>query len=151
MSKLRQTDLFTDDPSLDIGRLIGLWSNTLTGQLRPIGMSAFGDVFFERPTGQVERLDVLEGGVLRVAQDRDEFARLMNTQSWQERTLLSEGVLLLLERGLQRQSHQCFAFAPHPSLIGKVDWGRAVVMDAYPWHSICSQLLDGVERVNDAT
>jgi hypothetical protein len=151
MLKLTWSDLFTEDPSLDMGRLIGLWPRTVCGGLRPIGMSAFGDIYFERPSGQVERLDVLQGGVHPVASTREEFASSMNTRQWQEENLLSEGILLLAERGLRRSPQECFAFVPHPMFSGKIDWSRAVVMDAYPWHSICSQLLEGGESNENAT
>ncbi len=142
MVQLSWQDLFTDDPSFDIKRLVDLWPNTLRGRLRPIGMSAFGDIYFERETGHVERLDVLERGTTSIADSREQFASLMNTPQWQETNLLSRGVELLVERGLRRQSNQCFAFAPHPIFVGKLDWDRVMLMDAFPWHSICSQLLD---------
>jgi hypothetical protein len=144
-------DLFTDDPSFDISKLIRLWPNTLSGAIRPIGMSAFGDVFFQRRAGNIERLDVLEGGVSPVASTFEEFAELMNSPPWQGEALLSQGVALLLERGLVRRSHECFAPVPHPVHSGRIDWNRVVVMDAYPWHSICSQLLDGANRSSNAT
>jgi hypothetical protein len=54
-------------------------------------------------------------------------------------------------RGLTRSPLQCFAFAPHPMFTGKLDWNRVMVMDAYPWHSICSQLFEGATPVEGAT
>jgi hypothetical protein len=151
MSKVTWGDLFTDDPSLDIGKLLVLWPGTVAGRVRPIGMSAFGDIYFERPGGQIERLDVLEGGITRVASTQDEFSKLMNTRTWQEENLLSEGVALLAERGLNRQPQQCFAFVPHPVISGKIEWSRVMLMDAFPWHSICSQLLDVFRKDEHAT
>lgn len=143
MIQLSWRDLFTDDPSLNLARLVEMWPNTIQGQLRPIGMSAFGDLFFERRDGRIERLDVLEGGTSEVARSAAEFSESMNTVTWQEQFLLSQGVALLTERGVRRNPNQCFAFAPHPSFVGKLDWERVVLMDAPVWHSICSQLLDG--------
>jgi len=67
MLTLTWADLFIEEPLLDVGRLLRLWPRTVGDVLRPIGMSAFGDIYFERPRGQVERLDVLEGGVHCVA------------------------------------------------------------------------------------
>ena len=142
MSALKWTELFSEDPSIDFTRLLSLWPATVKGALRPIGMSAFGDVYFERPGGTVERLDVLEGGVNHVAATVEAFKELMNTPSWQEQHLLSQGIALLLARGLSRGPNECFAFAPHPVFVGKVDFGLAMVMGAFSWHSVCSQLLD---------
>ena len=142
MTQLAWPDIFTDASALDFARLLGLWPNTVSGPLRPIGASAFGDCFFERPSGQVERLDALEGGVHHVASTFDEFAQLMNSREWQTANLLTEGVALLLERGITRTQNQFFAFAPHPAFTGKIDWDRVMPMDAEIWHSICAQTLD---------
>ena len=76
--RLTWADLFTDARALDMERVVAQWPNTLVGTLRPIGASAFGDLYFERPDGRVERLDVLEGGVHPVAKDATEFAASMN-------------------------------------------------------------------------
>jgi len=143
MKNLTWSDIFVDPSLLDFGGLLAMWPNTVTGQLRPIGASAFGDCFFERPTGQVEKLDVLEGGVHLVAKDLAEFRALMNTVSWQENNLLTQGVALLHERGLSRLSNQFFALAPHPSFTGKIAWDKVMPMDGNVWHSICAQILDG--------
>jgi hypothetical protein len=63
MTQLSWADLFTDASHLDFQRLLGLWPKTLFGPVVPIGASAFGDLFFLRPLGNVEKLDVLVGGV----------------------------------------------------------------------------------------
>jgi len=126
-------------------RLLEMWPRTISGRLRPIGASVFGHLFFERPSGEVERLDVWEGGVHRVAKSFDEFSRLMNTREWQEDNLLTEGIALLVERGTARGPGQCYAFAPHPSFTGKLDWSRVMPMDAVVWHSICAQTLETSE------
>jgi hypothetical protein len=107
-----------------------------------IGASVFGDLFFVRPEGVVERLDVLEGGVHHVAATFQEFTQRMNDPKWQESMLLSQGVALLVERGIPRGKQQFYGFAPHPSWAGRIDWAQVVPLDAIVWHSICSQILD---------
>ncbi len=143
MTRLSWPDIFIDSSLLDFGVLLGMWPKTVTGRLSPIGASVFGDCFFLRPNGVVERLDVLEGGVHPVANSYSQFQEFMNRHEWQEDNLLTEGVALLLERGLERLPTQFFAFAPHPSFTGKISWDKVMSMDAPVWHSICSQLLDG--------
>lgn len=141
MSSLTWDDLFVEVEHLDFVRLLAEWPSVVTGQVGPIGASAFGDLFFERRSGNVEKLDVLEGGVRRVAANRQEFAALMNDQSWQEHNLLSQGIALLKERGVSRSVGQFFGFAPHPVFTGKIDWSRAMALDAVVWNSICAQSL----------
>ena len=142
MTKLSWRDIFVDGAILEGIPLAQQWPHTLTGRLRLIGASVFGDLFFERPDGSVEKLDVLEGGVRKIASTFQEFGSLMNNPAWQAESLLTEGVALLYERGAHREDAQFFAFAPHPVLAGKILWDRVMPMDAIIWHSICAQLLD---------
>jgi hypothetical protein len=141
MPPLSWSDIFTDASALPFQRLLEQWSGTVAGQLRPIGASAFGDLFFERPSGEIERLDVLEGGVHHVADSFDDFSRLMNSREWQEDNLLTQGVALLSERQIIRGPGQFYGFAPHPAFTGKIDWGRVMPVDAVVWHSLCAQAL----------
>jgi hypothetical protein len=142
VTRLSWPDIFIDASALNFPELLAQWPRTISGRLQPIGASAFGDLYFHRPNGNVERLDVLEGGIHFVASSQSEFAALMNSQEWQQSNLLTEGVALLFERGLARGPGQFFAFAPHPSFTGKIDWSRVVPLDAVVWHSICAQTLE---------
>lgn len=142
MANLTWGDIFVDVSVLDFQQLAALWPHTISGRLRPIGASAFGDLFFEIPSGEVQKLDVLEGGCHVVAANFEEFGLLMNTASWREESLLTEGVALLMERGQRLATNQFYGFAPHPSLTGSIRWDSVMVMDAPVWHSICAQLLD---------
>lgn len=114
---------------------------TTLNEIRPLGASAFGDLFFERRSGEVIKLDVLEGGVHSVAPKFKRFSDLMNSAEWQEQHLLSQGIALLKEKGIARERGQFFGFAPHPALAGKIDWARVVPLDAIVWNSICVQTL----------
>lgn len=142
MTKLSWRDIFVDGAILDGIPLAQQWPHTLTGRLRLIGASVFGDLFIERPDGSVEKLDVLEGGVHKIASSFQEFGSLMNNPAWQAESLLTEDIALLYERGVHRADTQFFAVAPHPVLTGGIIWDRVMPMDAVVWHSICAQLLD---------
>jgi hypothetical protein len=139
---LRWSDIFVDESELEGIPLFQQWPNTVRGGSALIGASAFGDLFFVRLEGVIELLDVLNGGVHHVAPNFEEFMRLMDTPEWQESVLLSREVALLTERGIIRGSQQFYGFAPHPSLVGRIDWARVMPLDAIVWHSICAQILD---------
>ncbi len=139
MSSLTWADLFVDASHLDFDRLLLQWPGMVVGQIRPIGASVFGDLFFERRSGEVEKLDVLEGGVHPVAESFEQFSSLMNSVDWQERNLLSNGVALLKEKGIARATGQFFGFAPHPAFTGRIDWATVMPLDAAVWISICAQ------------
>ena len=141
MSTLSWEDLFVDARRLDFSALLAEWPGLINGPIRPIGASVFGDLFFERKSGEVEKLDVLEGGVHRVAANSEEFAALMNSVEWQRTNLLSEGAALLKETGVSRGPDQFFGFAPHPALSGTIVWSSVMPLDFIVWNSICAQSL----------
>lgn len=141
MTSLTWNDIFIDATQLDFTQLLLEWPGMATGHIRPIGASVFGDLFFELKTGEVQKLDVLEGGVHTAAESFQQFTSLMNLQEWQEQNLLTQGVALLKERGVPRGPSQVFGFAPHPALTGKIDWSTVMTLDAAVWNSICAQSL----------
>jgi len=131
---------------MDFGRLLAMWPKTISGSLVPIGASAFGDIFFQRPAGNVEKLDVLVGGVHHAASNYDEFKSLMNSRYWRDTNLLTGGVHLTRSKGVSRKKSQFLGFAAHPSISGRIDWGLAIPMDAADWHAVCAKTLDGLSR-----
>lgn len=143
MDSLTWDDLFVEADRLDFNSLLLEWPGLVKGQIRPIGASVFGDLYFELRTGEVQKIDVLEGGVHSVAENFQQFTGMMNSRGWQEQNLLSEGVALLKERGVERGAGQFYGFAPHPTFTGKIDWSRVMPLDAVVWNSICAQSLGG--------
>jgi hypothetical protein len=102
-------------------------------------MSKFGDWFLRRPDGNTDELSVIEGTYSTVASTPQEFTSLVNTQAWQEKHLLSLLVSQLHERGTIPGPGQCYAFAPHPALLGRIDIERVMLMDIGVWQHICAQ------------
>lgn len=102
MTKLTWADIFIDASALNEAALFEQWPSTVQGRVALIGASVFGDLFFHRADGSVHRLDVLEGGVGQVAATFNEFSTYMNTPNWQQDNLLTNGVALLVERGVTR-------------------------------------------------
>ena len=141
MNSLTWNDIFVDAALLDFYGLLLEWPGLVTGQIRPIGASVFGDLFYERRSGEVEKLDVLDGGVHVIADSIQKFSEFMNSREWQEHHLLSEGVALLVEKGFSRAPGEFYGFAPHPAFAGKIDWSKAMPLDAAVWNSICAQTV----------
>ena len=118
---------------------LGYWSNWVTGRVSPVFMSKFGDWFLRRPDGGTDEISVIEGTYTSVASTPDAFSSLVNSQAWQENHLLSFQVSQLHERGIVPGAGQCYAFAPHPALSGRIDISHAVIMDIGVWQHICAQ------------
>ena len=131
----------------DVSTWLGNWkgSGRITGRVAPIFLSKFGDWFLRRPDGGTDEFSVIEGTYSQIASTPEEFAALVNTQAWQEQHLLSLLVAQLHERGIIPPAGQCYALAPHPILLGRIDISRAMLMDINVWQSICSQTFAQLE------
>src|SRR5215217_7548453 len=121
--------LIQNIPESDARIWLGCWSGMVVGKIVPVFMSKFGDWFLRRPDGGTDELSVIEGTYSSVASTPEGFRSLVNTQAWQEQHLLSLQVGQLHERGLVPQAGQCYAFAPHPALLGRIDIERVMLMD----------------------
>ena len=139
-SKLIWDDLLIQSiPESDARTWLGYWSGMVSGRVAPVFMSKFGDWFLRRTDGGTDELSVIEVTYSSVASTPDEFTSLVNTQAWQEQHLLSLQVAQLHERGVVPQRGQCYAFAPHPALLGGIDIERVMLMDIGVWQHICAQ------------
>jgi hypothetical protein len=118
---------------------LGYWSGMVGGKVAPVFMSKFGDWFLRRPDGGTDELSVIEGTYSQIASTPDEFTSLVNTQAWQEEHLLSFQLAQLRERGIIPSAGQCYAFAPHPAFLGRIDIERVILMDIGVWQHICAQ------------
>ena len=78
--------LFIDAALVDSTSLFAEWPGKIAGQVRLIGASAFGDLFFEKCSGHVEKLGKLDGCVHFVADSLQDFSELMSSSEWQEET-----------------------------------------------------------------
>jgi hypothetical protein len=140
LSKLTWDDLLIHNfPVSDARTWLGYWAGMVSGKVAPVFMSKFGDWFLRRPDGGTDELSVMEGTYSSVASTPEEFASLVNSQPWQEQHLLSFHVAQLHERGLVPQAGQCYAFAPHPAFLGRIDIERVMLMDIGVWQHICAQ------------
>jgi hypothetical protein len=125
----------------DFRAWIANWAGWVDGRVAPVFMSTFWDWFLRRSDGSTVELSVLEGTVETVARTPEEFARLVNTREWQEVHLLFQQFYELHERGTIPGSGQCYGFAPHPVLAGKIDTQTVMILDIPVWQSICAGIF----------
>ncbi|MDM0107652.1 hypothetical protein QTH97_22075 [Variovorax sp. J22R24] len=142
MKLLPSTELFIDAARVEFEPLVGMWPKSIGGKVLPIGASVFGDLFFQRPEGNVQKLDVIEGGVHHAAFHLGEFTLLLGSQYWRDTHLMSHGAGLARRRGLARRKGQFFGFTRHPFHDGRIDWNSLTCFDAVEWHAICAKALD---------
>jgi len=144
-------DLLFEDATLDYEALLDDWRWILNGRFRVVAGTKFGDWFMERPDGQVQFLDAIDGTIREVATSTVEFRSMINTQEKQEEWLLSPLVLTLHENGVVPASGQCYGFKLPPVLGGKVESDNVEVIDLRLWVSLCGQIHRQVQSLPPGT
>jgi len=134
----------TPSPS-SIGAALQLWPELGGKRIRPLLVSAFGDIYVETSAGDVWVAQPLELTCEAIASSADELQRLFSNPEWAQERLLTEVALLAQERGKARRQDQIFAVAPHPTFSGKIRVESLMPMELQVWHHICSQLRAQVQ------
>ena len=127
-------------PAADVARALRLWPELAGRRVRPLLVSALGDIYVETDTGEVLVIDPLDLDCSHAADSVAHLEQVFSEPSWAHEHLVTELLLLAEERGITRGQHQVFAVAPHPSLSGNLGVENLFAMDLPVWHHICSQL-----------
>jgi hypothetical protein len=123
-----------------LARSYGDWAQIIGSHFKPLFVSAFGDLFYVNSDLEVCHLDLLELENKSLGFTEDNFPTYINEKATIEQVLLSWMVIKLKDKGIQRKPYQVYAFAPHPIWSGSLKEEHGIVMDLYPWSSICRQL-----------
>lgn len=141
--------LFMATPSeSDISEALALWPELAGQRVRPLLVSAFGDIYVETEAGEVWVAAPIDLACVFVAGSVQEFQQLFTNAQWKEEWLMTEFALLADEHGIKREPHQVFAFAPHPCFIGSLRIEQLMPMDINVWHDISKQLKD-TQAINE--
>jgi hypothetical protein len=133
--------LFVANPEqTEVADALRLWPELAGKRIRPLFVSAFGDIFVEIDAGDVWVASPMELTCERVAGSAVELERLFANPAWTEERLLTEVALLASERDMVRPSRQVFAIAPHPTFTGSIRADQLRPMDLAVWHHIATQL-----------
>jgi len=133
--------MFIATPSeSDLSAALSVWPELANRRIRPLLVTAFGDIYIETDTGEVLAAKPIELECIHVCDSVDELQELFSKPKWAEEQLITDLALLAKERGISREQHQVFAFAPHPSFTGILSIENLMPMDINIWHSISIQL-----------
>jgi hypothetical protein len=133
--------LFIATPAeASISTALRLWPELAGKRVRPLLVSAFGDIYVEANTGEVWVAQPIELACEQVANSAKELQGLFSNVKWARERLLTEVALLAHERGTSRPDHQVFSIAPHPLLGGQIRVENLVAMDLEIWHHLCSEI-----------
>lgn len=139
--------LFVASPTVaEIAEALQLWPELADKRIRPLLVSAFGDIFVETDGGDVWVASPIELACDPVAGSVRELEQLFADPAWAKTRLLTEVALLAQERGIWREPRQVFAVAPHPSFTGSLRVEQLMPMDLLVWHHIAVQLRHSTEH-----
>ena len=138
---VKMDPLFIAMPSESaIYEALSLWPEFSGRSIRPLLVTAFGDIYVETQVGEVWLAKPIELECVRVSKSVKDWEKLFRDTEWAEENLLIDLALLANERGIKREPHQVFAFAPHPCITGRLDIEHLMPMDVNIWHLISLQL-----------
>src|SRR5262249_8936278 len=101
--------LFIATPSeVEVATALKLWPELAGRQVRPLLVTAFGDIFLETREGEILLVDTLELACSSVASSVAEFRSLVSDPDWTAENLFTEIVLLASECGITRSATQVF-------------------------------------------
>jgi hypothetical protein len=133
--------LFVASPTeAEIANALRLWPELSSKRVRPLLVSAFGDIFVETEAGDVWIVSPIDLSCEQIAGSVKELEQLFADSAWAQPRLLTEVALLARERGIERAPGQVFAIAPHPSFTGSLRVEQLMPMDLSVWHTIAVQL-----------
>lgn len=112
--------LFIEPSAESIMNGLDGWKWLNLGGLRPIAVSAFGDVFFVDQNSEILQLDWIEGNIVHVATNLKTFEDLLQTEEARDQLLLGGFVIGARDRGMILDEYECYDFKIMPILGGKM-------------------------------
>ena len=111
--------MFEATPSeAEIAEALRMWPELEGKRIRPLLVTAFGDIFVETSDGDIWVASPIELSCEHIAGTAEDLKRLFSDPEWAEGRLLTEVALLARDRGIERPQNQVFAIAPHPVHTG---------------------------------
>jgi len=135
--------MFVSTPGeAEIAETLVMWPELDGARVRPLLVSAFGDIFVEKGDGEVWVASPIELSCERVASSVEELQGLFSDPEWAQQRLLTDVALAARDRGVKRPPDQVFAIAPHPHLSGSITAGEMVPMTLRLWHNLALQVRE---------
>jgi hypothetical protein len=94
---------------LDVERLLGEWRWLCPNPVSLIARDAFGDLFLRDSAGQIHRLDVGIGNLLKVADSETKFKELATSK--RDEWFADSDEVAAAAKGLKPNANQCIGFA----------------------------------------
>lgn len=117
---ITMNDLTISPNNVDMENLLGDWEWAKPEPLRPVLLTAMGDVFAQGKSGAVYFLDMVEGTVSGIADDGTSFQELLKDKQFVTDYLFPSRVVQLREVGKQLSSGEVYSHK-QPLVLGGED------------------------------
>jgi hypothetical protein len=111
-------DYLIDQSGKDWSELLSDWSTVLPSSFTVWLVNRFGDLFVVFADGSVHMLDMGIGAIKRVTEDRDHFAKLLDTGDNANNWFMIPLVDKCVAAGLCLENDQCYGYKVPPILGG---------------------------------
>lgn len=131
MRKLTLNDITIDFSEINISELYSDWSwlFDFSEPIRPLMMSTFGDLFFQKKDMKVYYIDTVEGTLTEFAESESEFNKLISVPENMENYLLSNLVFTLIEENKILTKGKAYSFKIPMVHGGKITSDNVEILD----------------------
>ena len=148
---ITMNDLTISPSQVDMENLLAEWEWAMPEPMRPVLLTAMGDVFAQGDSKGVYLLDVVGGYFEKVAESGDEFQNLLRNVQFVTDKLLPARILQLRKCGKTLGPNEVYSFK-HPLVLGGEDTDENIeVTDVSVHISIHGQIHRQVKDLPEGT
>ena len=133
-------DYLIDPAELDWNRLLTEWQWLLPDAFTVWLVNRFGDIFLVFEDGSVHMLDIGQGELLELADDRERFCDLIDEEDNAVEWLMVPLVDACMEAGLEPGPGQCYSYDQPPVLGGEYSVANTRLSDLGDHYGLFGQL-----------
>jgi hypothetical protein len=148
---ITMNDLTISPKGIDMDTLLSEWTWAMPESLRPVLLTAMGDVFAQGESGAVYFVDMVEGNIGVVADDGDSFQSLMRNNQFVTDHMFPSRIVQFRDAGMSLQTGQVYSHKQLLVLGGDDDIGNVEATDVSVHVSIHGQVHRQVKDLPDGT
>jgi hypothetical protein len=144
-------DYLIDQSGNDWVALLKGWGSVLPASFTLWIVNRFGDLIIVLDDRSVHMLDLGSGQLSRLADSRDEFAKLLDIDDNANNWLMIPLVDQLVAAGMILTPERCYGFKVPPVLGGSYDLENVVTVPLIERYSLMADILRQIKDVPDGT
>jgi hypothetical protein len=144
-------DYLIEQSGLDWSRLLSHWHWILPQDFVLWFVNRFGDLFIEVSDGSINWLDIGRGELSRVAEGRDDFARLLDESEHANDWLMIPLVDKLVQAGMRLEPGKCYSYCKLPIFGGDYTVDNVVIKSLEFHYNAFGPIHEKIKDLPDGT